>query len=366
MAPSKTTRKGNRRPRRSRSKTAKRLTWKVLGLLGALAALVFGGVLLMHAWAPPERGPAVVERPKPPARQPAPSARARAPEKQPPARPAPSRPAERPVAAPAPVYEIFPEKTSPPPPAENDALHAARPPAPPDLPPLKRRPRVALIIDDLGYDRAVAQKLIGLDAPLTLALLPHSPHQKTIAENAHRKGLELMLHLPMEPVGYPDVDPGPGTLLARMTPDELLQVLERNLDAVPHIRGVNNHMGSKLTTHAEPMYQVFSVLKQRGLYFVDSRTTEESVCKPSARLFQLPFAQRDVFLDHHPEPVFIRKQLRELVRIAYRRGEAVGIAHPHAVTYRTLREELPSLREQVELVPASHLTRAAGVSADDG
>jgi hypothetical protein len=132
MAPSKTTRKGNRRPRRSRSKTPKRLTWKVLGLLGALAALVFGGVLLMHAWAPPERGPAVAERPKPPARQPAPSARARAPEKQPPARPAPSRPverpsaAERPVAAQAPVYEIFPEKTPPPPPAETDTLHAAR------------------------------------------------------------------------------------------------------------------------------------------------------------------------------------------------------------------------------------------------
>ncbi|RPJ69259.1 MAG: divergent polysaccharide deacetylase family protein, partial [Desulfobacteraceae bacterium] len=216
-----------------------------------------------------------------------------------------------------------------------------------------------LIIDDIGYDRAAAEKLIELDAPLTLALLPHSPHLHAIAESAHRRGLELMLHLPMEPVGYPEVNPGPGTLLTRMPPDELLQVLERNLEAVPHIRGVNNHMGSKLTAQAEQMYQIFSVLKKRGLYFIDSRTTEESVCKPSARLFQLPFAQRDVFLDHHPEPAFIRQQLRELVRIALRRGEAVGIAHPYPATVRVLKEELTSLREQVELVPASQLTRAA-------
>jgi len=112
--------------------------------------------------------------------------------------------------------------------------------------------------------------------------------------------------------------------------------------------------------NSEQMYQVFSALKRHGLYFVDSRTTDESVCRPSARLFQIPFSQRDVFLDHAHDPVSIRKQIRELVRIAQRKGEAVGIAHPHPATYNVLKEELPALRQQVELVPASRLVRVIG------
>ena len=169
-----------------------------------------------------------------------------------------------------------------------------------------------------------------------------------------------MLHLPMEPTEYPEINPGPGTLLASMDPDELLRVLEENLKTVPHARGVNNHMGSRLTTQSEQMYQVFSLLKRRGLFFVDSRTTDESVCRPSARLLQIPFAQRDVFLDHVHDPVFIRKQIRELVRIARLRGEAVGIAHPNVITYTVLKEELPTLRQQVDLVPVSRLVRVIG------
>jgi polysaccharide deacetylase 2 family uncharacterized protein YibQ len=159
---------------------------------------------------------------------------------------------------------------------------------------------------------------------------------------------------------YPEINPGPGTLLASMSPDELLQVLDENLRAVPYIQGVNNHMGSKLTTRSEQVNQVFSVLKRRGFYFVDSRTTEASVCQLSARLLQIPFAKRDVFLDHVPDPTFIRKQIWELVRIARIKGEALGIAHPHPSTYRILKEELPALRQQVEIVPVSRLARVIG------
>ncbi|MCK7505267.1 MAG: divergent polysaccharide deacetylase family protein [Desulfobacterales bacterium] len=137
-----------------------------------------------------------------------------------------------------------------------------------------------------------------------------------------------MLHLPMEPVEYPDINSGPGTLHTRMGPEELLRVLEEDLDAVPHIKGVNNHMGSRLTASSEQMYQVFSVLKKRGLYFVDSRTTDESICQPSARLFQLPFAQRDVFMDHQQDPAFIRKQIRELVRDRPPQGRGGGHRPP--------------------------------------
>ncbi|MFO7707611.1 MAG: divergent polysaccharide deacetylase family protein [Desulfobacterales bacterium] len=353
MAKSKPTRKGTRRPKRGRGKKAAGLTWKVLGAIAAVALLVFGAVALMRVWAPPERRIAGPEHPKSAAKEPYVAARARPPERRPEARPAPGRPA----GPKPPIYEVFPEKPPAPPSAEPDTLHAALPPAPPELPPLKKRPRLAIIIDDLGYDRQLAEKLIGLNAPLTVAILPNSPHQVAIARLAHERGLEVMLHLPMEPVEYPEINPGPGALLASMGPDDLLLTLEKNLKAVPHTQGVNNHMGSRLTASSEPMYQVFSVLKRHGLYFVDSRTTDESVCRPSARLFQLPFAQRDVFLDHAHDLTSIRKQLRELVRVAQRKGEAVGIAHPHPNTYQVLREELPALQQQVEIVPASRLVR---------
>jgi polysaccharide deacetylase 2 family uncharacterized protein YibQ len=256
----------------------------------------------------------------------------------------------------APATPAVPEADS----ADANSLRAALPPFPPELPPLKKKPRVAIIIDDVGYDRGLAEKFMSLDAALTLSILPHSPHQQAIARIAHAQGSEIMLHLPMEPLEYPEINPGPGALLSSMSPDELLKALDENLQAVPYVKGVNNHMGSKLTTHSEQIYQVFSVLKRRGLFFVDSRTTEASVCRPSARLLQLPFAQRDVFLDHVQGPAFIRKQLRELVRVARNRGEALGIGHPHSTTYAILKEALPELRQEVELVPASRLVRVIG------
>jgi polysaccharide deacetylase 2 family uncharacterized protein YibQ len=329
----------------------------LLGALAAIAVVVVAAVVAVRWLAPPESRPARADRKPAAAREAVPAPRpATAPKAVPPAR-APEK------AAPAPPpFEVFPEKTAPaaPPAGSEPERHASLAPAPPETPPLKPLPRVALIIDDLGYDRQAAERLMELNAPFTFAILPHSPHQETIARAAHARGLEVILHLPMEPVEYPDVNPGPGTLLAAMSPDELLRVLEEDLRAVPHIRGVNNHMGSRLTARSEQLYQVFSVLKRRGLYFVDSRTTEETVCRPSARLFELPFAQRDVFIDHVHEPAAVRRQLREMVRTARLKGEAIAIGHPHPVTLAVLREELPELRRQVEIVPASRLVRPVG------
>jgi len=366
MPQAKTPRKGKRRPASGRKRRTRLPLLKVLGAVAVVAAIVLGTVVAARFLSPPEPRPALTERKKPPLKAQTPPARPRPPDTRPedkpsaarvPARPAPE---EKPAPSKPPAYEVFPDRPSAPKNGEPETLHAALPPTPPELPPGRKLPRVAIIIDDLGYDRSFAEKLIGLNVPFTLAVLPHSPHRDAIARSAQAGGLELMLHLPMEPVEYPDINPGPGTLHTRMGPEELLRVLEEDLDAVPHIKGVNNHMGSRLTASSEQMYQIFSVLKKRGLYFVDSRTTDESICKPSARLFQLPFAQRDVFIDHQQDPAFIRKQIRELVRIAYRKGEAVGIAHPHAATYAILKEELPALRQQVEIVPASALVRPAG------
>ncbi|MDX1707570.1 MAG: divergent polysaccharide deacetylase family protein [Desulfobacterales bacterium] len=280
----------------------------------------------------------------------------------------PAPPASTPVKAPSakiktapptpkPTFEIYPKEK------QSSARPAAKVniPAPVSKPgPHKTLPSVALIIDDLGYDKKMAKKFAQLNVSLTFSILPHSPFQKNIVQMAKSKGLEIMLHLPMEPVEYPEVDPGPGTLLTTMSADELIAQLDKNLDALPNVKGVNNHMGSRLTAESTQLYQIFSVLKKRELYFIDSRTSADSLCEPSARLFQIPFAQRDVFLDHDPTPEFIRNQIKELVRIARRNGQAVGILHPHAATLATLREILPELQKQVQLVPASKIVRPVG------
>ena len=348
-----------RRPRQRRPVPSP--LFKALGAVAVLAVIVLGTLLVARFVSMPETRAVATARRQAPAAPPHLSAKG--PESHTPAPETSPRSAEMETpAALKPQPDDLPKKPSASEPnaADSNSLHAALPPLPPELPPLKKLPRVAIIIDDVGYDRQLAEKFIDLNAAFTIAILPHSPHQDTISRIARARGLEIMLHLPMEPMEYPEINPGPGTLLTSMSPDELLQVLDENLRAVPHIQGVNNHMGSKLTTRSEQVYQVFSVLKRRGFFFIDSRTTEASVCQPSARLLQIPFAQRDVFLDHVHEPSFIRKQLRELVRIARNKGEALGIAHPHPSTYRILKEELPALRQQVEIVPASRLARVIG------
>jgi polysaccharide deacetylase 2 family uncharacterized protein YibQ len=221
-------------------------------------------------------------------------------------------------------------------------------------------PRIAIIIDDLGYEKDVTDYLLGLNGMITLSVLPHSPFHKKILQSAREKGFETMLHLPMEPVEYPRVDPGPGALLTTMSPDELISQLKKNLNALPSIKGANNHMGSKMTTMSNQMYQVFSILKKRNLYYIDSRTTAESLCRPSARLLKIPFAQRDVFLDNVQDARSIRKQIKKLVRIAIRHGEAIGIGHPYPITYQVLQDELPKLKAKFKLVPASAVVHIVG------
>lgn len=249
-----------------------------------------------------------------------------------------------------PVFEVYPEKELP----------SKKPITKPKIPVPHKLPDVAIIIDDMGYDRILAKKFLGLDAVLTFSMLPHGPFAESIAVDAHSKGAETMLHLPMEPNEYPAVNPGPGTLFVSMSPDQLISQLEKDLDDFPFIKGVNNHMGSRMTTVSTQMYQIFSVLKKRELFFIDSRTTPDSICKPSARMLQVPFAERNVFIDHIQEPDFIRKQIKQLIRIAHSNGEAIGIAHPHSETYNVLRELLPDLKKKVNLVPASRLVRISG------
>jgi polysaccharide deacetylase 2 family uncharacterized protein YibQ len=247
-----------------------------------------------------------------------------------------------------PAYEVYPEK-----------------PLPPDKPitklrqlPGDRPPIVAIVIDDIGYDRKIANRMLSLDAPLTFSVLPHGPHSIQFASEARAKGHEIMLHLPMEPNEFPEINPGPGALLLQMSPDEFIGQLNSNLDLIPGLKGVNNHMGSGISTSPEHMRQIFSVLKKRGLYYIDSRTTAETVARPSAQLLKLPFAERDIFIDHVEDEKFIRSQLKTLIQRAQEQGYAVGIGHPHEVTHRVLTEYLSLLKEKVALVPASMVVEA--------
>lgn len=258
------------------------------------------------------------------------------------------------IKAAIPDFEVFPDEPITKPKAKPKPSAPVLPPAP------DGRPRIAIIIDDLGYDSKLAEKFLSIDAHLTYAILPHSPYRNEVANAARLKGAEVMLHLPMEPYEYPDIDPGPGALLSSMTTDERIAVLEKALDSVPFVSGVNNHMGSKMTSNSEHMNQILSIMKKRGLYYIDSLTTHDSKSRSSARLFHVPFAQRDVFLDHDPQPAIIRSRLNQLVRIAELNGQAIGIAHPYEATYEVLSEMLPGLQKKVQLISASEAVRLAG------
>ncbi len=216
-------------------------------------------------------------------------------------------------------------------------------------------PKLAVIIDDIGFDKKTALGLCDVDPRITFSVLPWSPFGKKLAKTLAARGAQIMLHLPMEPMGYPKVDPGPGALLAVMEPDVLLAQLRKDLGAIPHIVGVNNHMGSRLTTSADQMNQVFTILKKEGLFFIDSRTSGKSKCASAARLLQIPFAQRDVFLDNVQNVAYISKQFAQLVKIAKKHGSAIGIGHPYKETLESLAKEIPKLSGKVELVPAKAL-----------
>ncbi len=217
-------------------------------------------------------------------------------------------------------------------------------------------PKIAIIIDDIGYDKEISLALCNLNSNITFSVLPFAPFGKFISEKLYAKGSQLMLHLPMEPVEYPRINPGPGAILSSMSPDVLIDQLKKNIQNIPHIAGVNNHMGSKLTARSDQMNQIFSILKKENLFFVDSRTSAESQCRPSARLLQIKFARRDVFLDNIQNTEYIAGQLKKLVALAKKNGSAIGIGHPYDVTFEALSKHLPELKSKVEIVKAIVLT----------
>ena len=217
------------------------------------------------------------------------------------------------------------------------------------------RPRIAIIIDDLGYDSELAFSFIQLGLPLTFSLLPSAPFTERIAREASETGYELMLHLPMEPKNYPSVNPGPGALLLSMDEDEIRQVLDKNLRQIPEVSGVNNHMGSAFTEDRDRIRVVLKELKKRNLFYIDSRTTNNSAGFKLASEMGVPVAGRSVFLDNDIAHEAIKIQMERLLNLARHSGTAIGIAHPYKETLKILEEYSSRIKTDFRVVPVSEL-----------
>ena len=224
------------------------------------------------------------------------------------------------------------------------APDAAAPDRPGPAPAGARDPRgknVAVLIDDIGYDPEALRRLLAIEAPLAFSVLPHTPHARSSAEAIHRAGREVLLHLPMEPHGWPDRDPGPGALFASMTAREMRRTLLEDLQSVPHARGVNNHMGSKLMEERDSIRAVFRVLREKGLYFVDSVTTDVSVAPELAEETSVPFARRDLFIDDAEDRSRAALHLKKLLDTRDSWNELLLIGHPYPETVSALEEMIP-------------------------
>jgi len=220
----------------------------------------------------------------------------------------------------------------------------------------KNSARLAIIIDDLGSDRAAAEAVFALGYPLTISILPNHEHSPDIAQEAHRRGFQVMLHLPMQSVA--NETPEAQELRSGMPAPEVAAMVDRFLQNVPDAAGVNNHQGSQATADAALMDELMPVLRDRHLFYLDSRTTAATVAYDTAQDFGVRSAFRNVpFLDDVTQVAAVRKQLELALRGAREKGEAVAIGHPHVATLQALREVLPQAQAQgVRLVPASELT----------
>jgi polysaccharide deacetylase 2 family uncharacterized protein YibQ len=224
-------------------------------------------------------------------------------------------------------------------------------------------PRLAIIIDDLGHDRAPAEQLLALPVPLTLSILPHLPFSAQVADEAYRRGDQIMLHLPMEPLagsaGGPDgVTQEPIELRVGMSAAEVNATLAGMLETVPHAAGVNNHEGSRATADIALMQVLMPDLRARNLFFIDSRTTAATLAYATAEKDGVPAASRKVFLDDTPTKQAVLAELDLAAKDAARDGSAIAIGHPHTATIAALAQAAPALESQgLQLVFASDLVR---------
>ena len=213
----------------------------------------------------------------------------------------------------------------------------------------------SIIIDDVGNSLLSGRQVLEIKAPITIAILPHTKFAKSIADQAHKQGNEVMLHLPLQSVEHHS--PTAGTLTLHMTQAQFIAQLDANLRSIPHIKGVNNHMGSLLTQHPGHMDWLMAELSRRNnLYFVDSRTTRKSIAGQFAEKYQVPNMPRDIFLDPDFRIDTIRQQFQRFLNRANETGFAIAIAHPHPHTLQFIQDNLRQLEDNnIQLIAVSEL-----------
>lgn len=216
-------------------------------------------------------------------------------------------------------------------------------------------PQLAVVIDDWGYDSLAARQLLEYPLPLTIAVLPYMPASVKIANAAAEKGHEVILHQPMEPLDL-TLSPGPGAIYLNMDEEEIRTQLMANLRHLPVVVGINNHMGSKATSDTRVMQNVFEVLRDTDLFFLDSYTIHTSVAGQVAEELAVPYAVNDLFIDNINEEGQIMAQIRQGLELAQRRGSAIIIGHVRINTAQALWRMLPEIiASGVQLVPVSAL-----------
>ncbi|MDP8258646.1 MAG: divergent polysaccharide deacetylase family protein [Candidatus Aadella gelida] len=215
--------------------------------------------------------------------------------------------------------------------------------------------RIAIVLDDFGYNKRNFSALEKIDIPLTLAVLPHAPYSETVCKFAKNKGFDVILHLPLQPEG--ENEPvEKNTINDGMDDDTVRKVISEALDSVSFAKGVSNHMGSKATRDRRLMKIVFDELKKRDLFFLDSYTAKDSVCLEIAAEKGVPYLRRDIFIDNQKDEVYIGEQFEKLVKRRKAGGSAVGIGHDHPVTVKVLAEEAPKISgEEIVFVGLSDL-----------
>ncbi len=213
--------------------------------------------------------------------------------------------------------------------------------------------KIAIVIDDIGY-RSTDKSALALPQQITFSVLPHTPFGRELAEQGNLQNREILLHVPMESINHRLL--GPGALTANMDEASVRKALAASIADIPHVIGINNHMGSKLTQMSEPMSWTMSFLKANNLFFLDSRTSKYSQAEYMAQQAGIPSLHRHVFLDNQLNEPYIEQQFNKLINISKRDGAVIAIAHPHPATIKVLQRMLPTLHNNnIELVAISTL-----------
>lgn len=219
--------------------------------------------------------------------------------------------------------------------------------------------KVAIVIDDWGYNLRGIDFLKEIKQPITISILPKLKYSSKIAEIAKAQGKEVILHLPLEPqINDREIELEQYTITTKMSDEEIIRGFELCLSSVPYVLGVSNHMGSQATQDKRLMSIIFSELKKKDLFFLDNLVTNESICSLQARNMQVKFVSRDFFLDNLNEEEYIKSQFKKLSEFALRVGQATAIGHSRSATLKVLKEEIPLMQEEgIEFVFVSDLAK---------